>query len=76
MENKSGVQNVKAGDIITYVITAKNEANAPTKDLMIVDNIPSQLTIKRITINGQTYEIPNTNNLEIPVDIVEMEKQQ
>ena len=71
MENKSGVQNVKAGDIITYVITAKNEANAPTKDLMIVDNIPSQLTIKRITINGQTYEIPNTNNLEIPVDIVE-----
>ena len=69
MENKTGTQNVRAGDTITYLITAKNESNIQTKDLMIVDNIPSQLTIQKILINGEEYEVPDTNNLEIPVDI-------
>lgn len=69
MEDKTGTQNVKSGDIITYLITAKNEANVQTKDLMIVDNIPNQLTIQSILVNGEEYEIPDTNNLEIPIDI-------
>lgn len=69
MEDKTGAQNVKAGDVITYSIKAKNESNAQTKDLIIRDNIPSQLTVQRILINGEEYEVPDINNLEIPIDI-------
>ncbi len=69
MEDKTGTQNVKSGDTITYSIKAKNESNTQTKDLVIVDNIPSQLTVQRILINGEESEIPDTNSLEIPIDI-------
>ena len=69
MEDKTGTQNVKAGDMITYSIKAKNKSNVPTKDLIIVDKIPSQLTVRQILINGEEYEIPNTNSLEMPIDI-------
>lgn len=69
MEDKTGTQNVKSGDVITYSIKVKNETNAQTKDLIIRDNIPTQLTIQRILINGEEYEISDTNNLEIPIDV-------
>ena len=69
MEDKTGTQNVKSGDVITYSIKVKNETNTQTKDLIIRDNIPTQLTIQRILINGEEYEISDTNNLEIPIDI-------
>lgn len=69
MEDKTGTQNVKSGDTITYSIKAKNESNTQTKDLVIVDNIPSQLTVQRILINGEEYQVPDTNSLEIPIDI-------
>ena len=69
MEDGTGTEYIKSGDIVTYIINAKNQSNAETEGLIIKDNIPSQLTVQQILINGEQYEVPETNSLEIPCNI-------
>ena len=69
MEDKTGSEYIKSGDIVTYSINVKNQSNTQTEGLIIKDNIPSQLTVQQILINGEQYELPQTNTLEIPCDV-------
>lgn len=69
MEDNTESQYVKSGDIIEYTITAKNESNASTKGLIIKDSIPSQLTINKITVDGEEIELSKGNDVQIPCTI-------
>ncbi len=62
-------QYVKAGDTIEYTITVKNKLNFPTAGLEIVDAIPSQLTVKKITRDGEIIEEAPKNNIRVVTDI-------
>ena len=61
---------IKAGDIIKYVITVNNKSDARTSGLDIKDVIPSQLTVTKVTADGQELDVSSLgNNLTISVDI-------
>lgn len=60
---------VKAGDILEYTITVKNNSDARTNGLTIEDAISKSLTITKITINGEEEEIPSDNILELSEEI-------
>ena len=62
-------QYVKAGDIIEYTINVKNLSDDRTSGLVVKDNIPTQLDIESITLDGEVVTGFTTNNLEIPVEI-------
>ena len=62
-------QYVKAGDVIEYTISVKNLSNSRTSGLVIKDEIPTQLNIESITLNGEAVNGFTTNNLEIPVEV-------
>ena len=47
---------VKTGDTITYTINAKNTGNSETRGLYIEDDIPTELTVTNVLINGQAQE--------------------
>lgn len=44
---------VKSGDIIEYTIKIKNDSNVDIPWVSIEDYIPSQMTVKRLTIDGK-----------------------
>ena len=69
METQTESQYVKAGDSIQYTINIKNSSTSRTSGLVVKDNIPSQLNIESILLNGAPVEGITTNNLEIPVQI-------
>ena len=62
-------QYVKAGDRIEYTIIVKNKLNFPTAGLKIVDAIPSQLTVKKITRDGEIIEENLGNDIGVITDI-------
>ena len=69
METQTESQYVKAGDSIQYTINIKNSSTSRTSGLVVKDNIPSQLNIESVLLNGAPVEGITTNNLEIPVQI-------
>lgn len=69
MTTQTESQYVKAGDVIEYTINVKNLSNSRTSGLVIKDEIPTQLNIESITLNGEAVTGFTTNNLEIPVEI-------
>lgn len=68
MESNTESQYVKSGDNITYTIHAINNSTAETSGLIITDTIPSQLTVQKVTCNGEEQE-NTTNNITVPCDI-------
>lgn len=60
---------VEAGDKIEYTIKVNNPNNTNLEGVLVKDNIPAQLSIEEITVNGQIIEVADTNNLEINCDI-------
>ena len=55
---------IKAGDTLTYNINVKNDSSSETSGLAIIDNIPSELSINKVVVDGEEVT-PDNNNLEI-----------
>ncbi len=68
MESNTEDQYVKSGDNITYTIHVRNSSTSQTSGLVIRDEIPSQLTVNRVTRDGEEVEF-KTNQIEIQNDI-------
>lgn len=60
---------VKTGDQIEYTITVENKSSSKTSGLTISDNVPSQLTINKVTVDGRDMGQVQGNNLKISYDI-------
>ncbi len=62
----SNTQNeyVKSGDTITYTITLENKTTADTNSLIVKDSIPKQLSINKITVDGQEMKSTDSNEVE------------
>ena len=67
MSMTSNTENpyVVAGDKINYTIVVENKTDADTNGLEIIDTIPAQLTIQKITIDGEEMGKANGNNLRM-----------
>ena len=68
MEANTESQYVKSGDNITYTIHVRNNSTSQTSGLVIRDEIPSQLTVNRVTKDGKEVEF-TTNNIEIQNEV-------
>ena len=68
METNTETQYVKSGDTIIYTIHVKNDSSSQTSGLIIKDKIPTQLTVNRVTKNGEEVAF-KTNNIEIQNEI-------
>ena len=68
MEANTESQYVKSGDNITYTIHVRNNSTSQTSGLVITDEIPSQLTVNRVTKDGEEVEF-TTNHIEIQSEI-------
>lgn len=51
---------VKAGDIVEYTIQVQNNSEVKTSGLTIIDEIPNQMTVLKVEVDGT--EISNLNN--------------
>ena len=61
---------VKSGDVIEYTITIQNTSTVRTEGLVIKDEIPSQLSVNKVTIDGEEEkELQDNNKLEISCDV-------
>ena len=58
---------VKAGDKIDYSIKIQNNGQSETSGLTIEDKIPEQLSITKITLDGEEIEKGNSNNIVLPI---------
>ena len=68
MEADTESSYVKSGDNITYTIHVRNNSTSQTSGLVIRDEIPSSLTVNRVTKDGEEVEF-TTNNIEIQSEI-------
>ena len=68
MESNTESEYVKSGDHITYNIHARNTSTSETSGLVITDEIPSQLTVNRVTVDGEEKAF-TTNYIEINKEI-------
>lgn len=68
MESNTEDKYVKSGESIVYTIKAKNNSTSQTSGLIIRDDIPSQLTVNRVTRDGQEINF-TTNHIEIQSEI-------
>lgn len=57
MESNTESKYVKTGDNITYTIKVKNTGTAQTSGITIQDEIPYQLSVTNVTVNGTAQEI-------------------
>ncbi len=57
MESNTESKYVKTGDNITYTIKVKNTGTAQTSGITIQDEIPYQLSVTNVTVNGKEQEI-------------------
>ena len=69
MTSNTETKYVQTGDSINYTINIKNGSTARTSSLSIKDEIPSQLSINKILVNGEEVELPTSNSVEIAQDI-------
>ena len=61
---------LKAGDTLKYTINVKNNGSQDINSLIIKDNIPTSLTVNRVTFDGEEVtELKGKNNIEMSVDI-------
>ncbi len=68
MESNTETKYVKSGDNITYTMKVRNNSTSQTSGLVIRDEIPSQLTINRVTRDGEEIGVA-TNNIEMQAEI-------
>lgn len=68
MQTNTENKYVKSGDMIQYTITVRNNSTSQTSGLVIRDEIPSQLTINKVTKNGEEVQVAS-NNVEIQDEI-------
>lgn len=61
---------IKSGDVVEYTITINNESTTDMYGLIVKDNIPTQMTVKKASVNGQEVKNLTGNNLEIIIDIL------
>ena len=64
MESNTESEYVKSGDSIIYTIHVRNHSTSQISGLVIRDEIPSQLTIHRVTKDGEEVSF-TTNIIEI-----------
>lgn len=69
MDTNTKEQYIKSGDILEYIINVENTSDSRTSGLIVKDNIPTQLTVNKITINDEEVQGINSNNLEIPCEL-------
>lgn len=70
MTTNTESQYIKSGDTVEYSINVKNASNSVTSGLIIKENIPSQLNVESVTIDGKPVDVgENINNLEIPCEV-------
>lgn len=67
MTTNTQTQYLKADDVIEYTITVENKTNADTTGLVIKDQIPAELTVNQITVDGEVVEGIEGNHIEIPM---------
>ena len=61
---------LKAGDTLEYTINVKNNGTENIEGLIIKDDIPTSLTVNKVTFDDQEIEeLKETNNIEISCDI-------
>ena len=61
---------VKAGDTIKYNINVKNNGTQDINDLIVKDEIPSSLTVTKVSLDGEELtDLKEKNNLEIRFNI-------
>ena len=60
---------VKTEDVITYNITVKNTSNIALDELEIMDNIPEELTVSKVSIDGGEIEDTFDNEIGIEVNL-------
>ena len=61
---------LKAGDTIEYTIKVKNNGTENIEGLLIKDDIPTSLTVNKVTFDDEEIEeLKETNNIEISCDI-------
>ena len=65
---------IASGDVIEYTITIKNNSDAETTGLVLKDSIPSQISIDKITVDGTEMELPDSNDVVIPLLIEEQKE--
>lgn len=65
MDTNTEEQYIKSGDVLEYIINVENTSNSKTSGLIIKDNIPTQLTVNKVTINDEEIQGINGNNLQI-----------
>ena len=68
MESNTESEYIKSGDHIIYNIHARNTSTSETSGLVITDEIPSQLTVNRVTVDGEEKAF-TTNYIEINKEI-------
>lgn len=54
---------LKTGDVIEYTIKIKNESDVDSKLIEVLDEIPEQLTIESVTIDGQEQDLEENNSV-------------
>lgn len=62
MTTNTETQFVEIGNEIEYTITLENIETADTRDIEVIDEIPIDLEIKSITLNGEERNIPTNSN--------------
>ena len=61
---------LKAGDTLKYIIRVKNNGSQDVNGLVIKDEVPSSLTVNKVTFDGEEIaELKENNNIEITANI-------
>lgn len=62
MSTNTQSQFVEIGDEIDYIITVENNGIGESRLVKVIDEIPNDLEIKSITVNGEEKSIPDNSN--------------
>ena len=60
---------VKAGDTLEYMIKVRNNSQAKTQGLVISDEIPEELSIVKLTKDGEEIELPSSKSLQLEISL-------
>lgn len=65
MTTNTQSQYLKEGDVVEYTITVENKTNVDTTGLVVKDDIPTELTVNKITKDGEAIDGIEGNHIEI-----------
>ena len=68
MTSNTESQYVKSGDVIEYTIKIENTSDVQANSLSVLDTIPEQLTINKVTVNDKVLEDESPNDLELELE--------